>query len=86
MSERHPYVVLDVFTDRPLQGNPVAVFTEAGRIDQARMQALARELNLSETVAPDRARTTPGAAPGRFSVRSTGSPGRGRRGWRCGWR
>jgi trans-2,3-dihydro-3-hydroxyanthranilate isomerase len=50
MSERHPYVVLDVFTDRPLQGNPVAVFTEGERIDQARMQPLARELNLSETV------------------------------------
>jgi trans-2,3-dihydro-3-hydroxyanthranilate isomerase len=43
-------VVLDVFTDRPLQGNPVAVFTEGERIEAALMQPLARELNLSETV------------------------------------
>ncbi len=50
MPEGHPYVVLDVFTDTPLQGNPVAVFTDGGRIDPAILQSLARELNLSETV------------------------------------
>jgi trans-2,3-dihydro-3-hydroxyanthranilate isomerase len=44
------YVVADVFCDAPLQGNPVAVFTDAAGLDGARMQALARELNLSETV------------------------------------
>src|SRR5579863_8955157 len=49
-TELHPYVVLDAFTDTPLEGNPVAVFTEADRIDPALMQPLARELNLSETV------------------------------------
>jgi trans-2,3-dihydro-3-hydroxyanthranilate isomerase len=46
----HPYLVLDVFTDVPLQGNPVAVFTDASRIDPEVMQRTARELNLSETV------------------------------------
>ena len=49
MSE-HPYVIADVFTDTPLQGNPVAVFTDASSLDDTTMAALARELNLSETV------------------------------------
>jgi trans-2,3-dihydro-3-hydroxyanthranilate isomerase len=44
------YVVVDVFTDRPLAGNALAVFTDARGLDEVRMQALARELNLSETV------------------------------------
>jgi trans-2,3-dihydro-3-hydroxyanthranilate isomerase len=43
------YVLCDVFTDRPLQGNALAVFTDARSLDAATMQALARELNLSET-------------------------------------
>lgn len=47
---RHPYVVVDVFTDTPLEGNPVAVFTDGERIDGNQMQRVARELNLSETV------------------------------------
>ena len=46
----HPYVIADVFTDTPLEGNPVAVFTDGDRIAEAAMQAIARELNLSETV------------------------------------
>ncbi len=50
MSELHPYVLLDVFTDAPLQGNQLAVFTDAQDISAQRMQQLARELNLSETV------------------------------------
>ncbi len=45
-----PYRVLDVFTRTPLEGNPVAVFPDAGGIDDATMQRIARELNLSETV------------------------------------
>ena len=45
-----PYVVADVFTDVPLQGNPVAVFTDAAGLDAEVMQRVARELNLSETV------------------------------------
>ena len=44
------YVVADVFTDTPLAGNPVAVFTDARELEEDEMQRLARELNLSETV------------------------------------
>jgi trans-2,3-dihydro-3-hydroxyanthranilate isomerase len=44
------YVVADVFTDTPLAGNPVAVFTDGRGLDDDEMQRLARELNLSETV------------------------------------
>src|SRR5216117_4026553 len=44
------YVVADVFTDRPLAGNQLAVFTDGRDVDDETMQALARELNLSETV------------------------------------
>ena len=44
------YAVLDVFTDEPLSGNPLAVVLEAEGLDHARMQAIAREFNLSETV------------------------------------
>ena len=44
------YVVADVFTDVPLQGNPVAVFTDAQGLSAEVMQRTARELNLSETV------------------------------------
>ncbi len=44
------YVVADVFTDTPLAGNPVAVFTDGRGLDDAEMQRLARELNLSESV------------------------------------
>jgi trans-2,3-dihydro-3-hydroxyanthranilate isomerase len=47
---RFRYVVADVFTDTPLQGNQVAVFTDARELPEARLQLLARELNLSETV------------------------------------
>ena len=46
----HEYAVLDVFTDTPLRGNPVAVFTDATGLDDTTMQRAARELNLSETV------------------------------------
>jgi len=44
------YVVADVFTDTPLAGNPVAVFTDARGLETDEMQRLARELNLSESV------------------------------------
>jgi trans-2,3-dihydro-3-hydroxyanthranilate isomerase len=46
---RFRYVVVDVFTDVPLQGNQVAVFTDAREIPDERLQQLARETNLSET-------------------------------------
>jgi trans-2,3-dihydro-3-hydroxyanthranilate isomerase len=41
---------LDVFTSRPFAGNPLAVITDGDGISPARMQAVAREMNLSETV------------------------------------
>ena len=44
------YVVADVFTDRPLAGNQLAVFTDARELREEVLQPLARELNLSETV------------------------------------
>ncbi|HTX44727.1 MAG TPA: PhzF family phenazine biosynthesis protein [Solirubrobacteraceae bacterium] len=44
------YTIADVFTDEPLQGNQVAVFTDATGLSDEIMQRAARELNLSETV------------------------------------
>ncbi len=47
---RFRYVVCDVFTDTPLTGNQLAVFTDAREISEHRLQDLAREVNFSETV------------------------------------
>ena len=53
------YELCDVFTDRALSGNALAVFTDASGLDDGTLQALAREMNLSESafvlrpVAPD---------------------------------
>jgi trans-2,3-dihydro-3-hydroxyanthranilate isomerase len=44
------YVVADVFTDTPLTGNQLAVFTDARGIPEEALQRLAREMNFSETV------------------------------------
>ncbi len=44
------YVVADVFTDVPLTGNQLAVFTDGREVDDETMQKLAREMNFSETV------------------------------------
>jgi trans-2,3-dihydro-3-hydroxyanthranilate isomerase len=44
------YVLCDVFTDRPLTGNPLAVFTDARALPERALQPIAREMNLSETV------------------------------------
>ncbi|MEU6349652.1 PhzF family phenazine biosynthesis protein [Streptomyces sp. NPDC047072] len=45
------YDLADVFAQQPLEGNQLAVFTDDGRLpDDRHMQAIARELNLSETV------------------------------------
>jgi len=44
------YVVADVFTDTPLTGNQLAVFTDARGLDTETMQSLAREMAFSETV------------------------------------
>jgi trans-2,3-dihydro-3-hydroxyanthranilate isomerase len=43
------YHLCDVFTSRPLAGNQLAIFPDAGALTDAEMQALARETNLSET-------------------------------------
>ena len=45
----YDFVQLDVFTQTPLAGNPLAVFPNARGLNDAEMQALAREMNLSET-------------------------------------
>ncbi|WP_416139907.1 PhzF family phenazine biosynthesis protein [Halomonas sp. HK25] len=44
------YFLLDVFTDRAFAGNPLAVFPHAEGLESSTMQAIANELNLSETV------------------------------------
>ena len=44
------YVVADVFTDQPLTGNQLAVFTDAREIPDEQLQPLAKEMNFSETV------------------------------------
>jgi trans-2,3-dihydro-3-hydroxyanthranilate isomerase len=44
-----PYETVDVFTDRPFGGNPLAVFTDARGLSDAQMQALAAEMNYTET-------------------------------------
>ena len=44
------YEVVDVFTRNAFEGNALAVFSEATGLDDATMQRIARELNLSETV------------------------------------
>jgi trans-2,3-dihydro-3-hydroxyanthranilate isomerase len=47
---RARFYTLDVFTDRPFGGNPLAVFPDATKIPEAALQSIALELNLSETV------------------------------------
>jgi trans-2,3-dihydro-3-hydroxyanthranilate isomerase len=46
---RRNYYTLDVFTDAPLAGNPLAVVLDAEGLDDKRMQQIAREFNLAET-------------------------------------
>jgi trans-2,3-dihydro-3-hydroxyanthranilate isomerase len=46
---RLPFRIVDVFTDRPLAGNQLAVVLDAGELATERMQAVAREFNFSET-------------------------------------
>ena len=47
---QHRYVIADVFTDTPFHGNQLAVFTDAREIPEDKLQPIAREMNLSETV------------------------------------
>lgn len=43
------YRIVDVFTTEALEGNALAVFTDASQLDGAIMQKIAREMNLAET-------------------------------------
>ena len=45
----YEFVQLDVFTQTALAGNPLAIFPDARGLNDVEMQALAREMNLSET-------------------------------------
>src|SRR6266487_4651448 len=49
MSRSYEFVQLDVFTKTSLTGNPLAIFTDGRGLTDQQMQALAREMNLSET-------------------------------------
>jgi trans-2,3-dihydro-3-hydroxyanthranilate isomerase len=49
MSQNYEFVQVDVFTRIRLAGNPLAVFGDAHELSDDEMQALAREMNLSET-------------------------------------
>src|SRR5258707_6431873 len=47
---QYRFLQLDVFTDKPFAGNPLAVFPEAEGLSDKEMMQIAREMNLSETV------------------------------------
>ena len=49
MAASYDFVQLDVLPQTPLAGNPLAIFTDARGLTDKQMQALAREMNLSET-------------------------------------
>jgi trans-2,3-dihydro-3-hydroxyanthranilate isomerase len=49
-SELHPYLVVDVFTTRVLEGNQLGVFLDGRPFGEEEMQRLAREMNFAETV------------------------------------
>ena len=66
----HRFVQCDVFAERPLEGNALAVFTNGSGLTGDRMQAVARETNLSETVF-----VLPAESGGDFRVRIF-TPGR----------
>jgi trans-2,3-dihydro-3-hydroxyanthranilate isomerase len=46
----HRFFTLDVFTNSRFEGNPLAVFTDGDSLSNDQMQAIAREMNLAETV------------------------------------
>jgi trans-2,3-dihydro-3-hydroxyanthranilate isomerase len=50
VSSTFRYTLIDVFTDTPLTGNPLAVFTDARAIPERLLQPLAREMSFSEIV------------------------------------
>jgi trans-2,3-dihydro-3-hydroxyanthranilate isomerase len=48
-NQPYDYAQLDVFAEQPLEGNALAVFTDARDLTTAQMQSIARETNLCET-------------------------------------
>jgi trans-2,3-dihydro-3-hydroxyanthranilate isomerase len=50
LTRSYRYLVIDVFTRNPFEGNPLAVFPEADGLTSHEMQKIANEFNLSETV------------------------------------
>jgi trans-2,3-dihydro-3-hydroxyanthranilate isomerase len=52
VSQSLPYAVIDVFTDKPFSGNPLAVVLDAEGLSTEQMQQIAGEFNLSETAFP----------------------------------
>jgi len=72
-----PYEIVDVFTDRPYAGNPLAVVLGAEGLAVEQLQALAREFNLSETAFPmapspsaaDRSRSSAGCQQADYRLR-----------------
>jgi trans-2,3-dihydro-3-hydroxyanthranilate isomerase len=74
MPRRYSFRQVDVFTDTPLQGNPLAVFPDADGLSDDEMQALAREMNISETafVLPPTAEGRAGAADYRVRIFTPG--------------
>ena len=52
----YPFMQIDAFTDCALEGNPCAVVFESDDLSAATMQAIAREMNLSETAFVRRSR------------------------------
>jgi trans-2,3-dihydro-3-hydroxyanthranilate isomerase len=69
------YLHLDVFTDRPLEGNQLAVFPEPGGLSAADMQAIAREMNFSEStfIFPPDGDTVAGAGRARMRIFTPGA-------------
>ena len=52
MAASYDFVQLDGFTQTPLAGNPLAVFTDARGLTNKQMQALSREMNLRNNLHP----------------------------------
>jgi len=76
---RRRLYTLDVFTKKAYAGNPLAVVTDGDGISTERMQAIAREMNLAETVFVQRpshngALARRGFSPPRRSCRSPAIP------------
>ncbi|MEO6350358.1 MAG: PhzF family phenazine biosynthesis protein [Candidatus Limnocylindrales bacterium] len=69
MTRRFRFRQVDVFTDTPLHGNPLAVFTDADDMSDSEMQAVAREMMLSETTFVMRATPDGAAAGANYRVR-----------------